>query len=314
MLNRRYLRIKVMQAVHAYLRQQPESIAEIEKFLNRSMTDARVLFLYMLQLMVKLHEVADDRLEKGTRKHLATEQELNPSMNFVDLGLLKFFRESDTLKGELKKRKLKPWEVEFKYVNNLMDEIVASGIYQNFLKENEPAQKKQVKFLKDLYIKVIAPRQEIMDYLEDQNITWMDDYPVVNSFMLKFFDKTKPQTHEDIRMPQLVKQEEDVKFAMDLFRRTVNHSTELQNRISGKTPNWDTDRIAQLDVVLIMLAQSELLYFPSIPVKVTINEYLDISRDYSSPKSANFINGILDTLLKELTEENKINKAGRGLL
>jgi N utilization substance protein B len=303
-----------MQAVHAYERQEDDNIQELEKFLNQSMTDVRILLLYMLQLLVKIHEAAEDRLEKGKKKHLATEEDLNPSRNFVNHGFLKFLATSEVLKEELKKRKLKPWSLEFKYVNNLLDEIQQSDHYKEFQALEQPSQKQEVKFISALYADNIAPRQEIIDFLEDENITWIDDYPLVNSTLLKMFNKTKPKTHQDIRIPDLFKSQDDAKFAMDLFRKTINNRTELNNRIEGKTPNWDKDRIAQLDIVLIMMAQCELLYFPSIPIKVTINEYLDISREYSSPKSANFINGILDTLLRELSDNGMINKVGRGLM
>jgi len=151
-----------------------------------------------------------------------------------------------------------------------------------------------------------------MDFLEDENITWMDDYPLVNTAMIMFLRKVKPD--KDVKLPPLVKDEDDIKFSMDLFRKTVLNQDEYLERIDGKTPNWEQDRIAQIDLILIMMGQCELLKFNSIPVKVTLNEYLEIAKDYSTPKSSFFINGILDNLVKEFDKAGTMNKIGRGLM
>lgn len=303
-----------MQAIHSNLRQKEEALAPTEKFLNKSITDTYRLFLYMISLLVKLHEVGEERLEKRSKMLLASDEDRNPSRNFVDHRHLKFFRESEKLQEELKKRKMKPWDLQFQLVNKIYEDLVQQDFYKEFLLLDSLSQKKEARFLSQLYTDVIAPRQDIMDFLEDENITWMDDYPLVNSAMLKFIERTKPQTHPELKLPELVKDESDIKFSLELLRKTVNNQSKLIERIQGKTPNWDTDRIAQLDTVLIMMAQCELLYFPSIPVKVTINEYVEISKDYSSPKSGNFINGILDTLLREFRNQDMIQKVGRGLM
>ncbi|MEM6380023.1 MAG: transcription antitermination factor NusB [Bacteroidota bacterium] len=172
--------------------------------------------------------------------------------------------------------------------------------------------KKDLTFLTQIYTDIIAPNADIMDFLEDENITWLDDYPLVNTTMIMFFRKIKPS--KDVKLPELIKDQEDIKFAIQLFRKTVLHQDDYIKGIEGKTPNWEKDRIAQLDLILIMMAQCEFLNFSSIPVKVSLNEYLEISKDYSTPKSSYFINGILDNLAKEFDKAGLINKIGRGLM
>jgi N utilization substance protein B len=311
MLTRRQLRIKVMQAVFSFQRQGPEDLKDLEKFINSSMTQSYTLFLYMTQLLVKIHEVAVDKHTKKQQR-ISKSVEHNPSRQLIDNRILLKLRESEVLKDALKQRNLSPWELDSKYVENLYFKIQESKTFVVYAMDEETSVKKDLKFLTYIYEDIIAPSDELLDYLEDINITWTDDYPLVNSTIIQFLRKVKPT--KDVVLPPLFKDQEDAKFTMSLFRKTILNIDELSSRIEGKTPNWDKDRIAQIDLVLIMMAQAEFLYFADIPVKVTLNEYLEIAKDYSTPKSDNFINGILDNLLKEFQETDQLNKIGRGLM
>lgn len=312
MLTRRQLRIKVMQALFAFQNQDESEMRDLEKFLNNSMAQTYTLYLYMLQLLVELHKLAEYRLEKQMTRHLATPEDLNPSRNFVENRILCKLAASQELKDSLEKRKLKPWDLNDKYIKNLFDRICESKAYVVYMSEPETSLKKDLSFLIQIYSDIIVPSDEIMDFLEDENLTWMDDYPLVNTAMIMFLRKVKPS--KEVRLPSLFKDESDAKFTMDLFRKSLLNQDEYQQRIEGKTPNWEKDRIAQLDLILIQMAQAEFLNFSSIPVKVTMNEYLEISKDYSTPKSSFFINGILDNLVKEFEKEGVLNKMGRGLM
>ncbi|MEO9503756.1 transcription antitermination protein NusB [Nonlabens ulvanivorans] len=312
MLTRRQLRIKVMQAIFAFQKQENAEIKEFETFLNQSMTKTYSLFLYMTQLLVEIHKLAEDKVIKGQQRHLATDSDLNPTRNFIDNKILTKLRESQVLVDALKQRDLKPWHLNVRYVENLYNQITTSKTYVIYMSEPDQSLKADLKFLTQIYTDVIAPNDEILDFLEDENITWTDDYPLVNSAMIMFLRKIKPG--KEIKLPELIKDEDDVKFTMDLFRKTLFNREEFLERIEGKTPNWEQDRIAQIDLVLIMMAQCEFLKFNSIPVKVSLNEYLEISKDYSTPKSSFFINGILDNLSKEYETEGVLNKSGRGLM
>lgn len=312
MLTRRHLRIKVMQAVFVFQRQKPDDLKELEKFLNGSMTQTFVLFLYMAQLLVKIHELALQRYKLAGERHTGSEAVKNPSRALIENKVLVELVKSPALQEALKKRKLDPWHLDSKYVELLYDKIVNSKIFIMYASEESDSIKKDQNFINEIYSEIIAPSDEILDYIEDINITWVDDYPLVNTEIIKFVRKIK--VDKEIKLPELVKDADDIKFAMDLFRRTVLNHDELWGRVEGKTPNWDSDRIAQIDSCMIMMAQCEFLYFSSIPVKASLNEYLEISKDYSSPKSRIFINGILDNLLKQFQEDDMIHKIGRGTM
>ncbi|BAO55565.1 transcription termination protein NusB [Nonlabens marinus S1-08] len=312
MLTRRHLRIKVMQAVFAFQKQRPDELKDLEKFLNTSMTQTFVLFLYMVQLLIEIHKLAEQRHKLATERFTGSDAVKNPSRALIENKVLVELSKSPAIKEALRKRKLDPWHLDSAYVERLYEKIIMSKEFVVYASQENESIKKDQSFINTIFSEIIAPSDELMDYLEDANITWTDDYPLVNTEMIKFIRKVK--VDKEIKLPELVKDPDDIKFAMDLFRRTVLNMDELWARVDGKTPNWDSERIAQIDSVLIMMAQCEFLYFPSIPVKASLNEYLEISKDYSSPKSSVFINGILDNLLKQFQQEDMINKIGRGTL
>ena len=169
-------------------------------------------------------------------------------------------------------------------------------------------------FIIDIFSEIIAPNDKLYEYFEDKKLTWIDDLPIVNTSILKLLKKLKPNVSATYFTPKLYKDIEDRDFAIDLFKKTLLNSEKFNEEIALKTTNWDTDRIASLDAVLLQMALCEFQRFPSIPVKVTINEYLEIAKEYSTPKSSIFINGILDKIVKEYTEQEKYPKTGRGLL
>lgn len=169
-------------------------------------------------------------------------------------------------------------------------------------------------FIVDVFKDIIAPNDKLYDYMEDKNLTWLDDLPTVNTTILKLLRKVKETSTEKYFTPKLYKDVEDQQFAIDLFKKTLLNNTTINKEIDQKTKNWDSDRIATVDYVLLQMAICELNNFPSIPIKVTINEYLEISKEYSTPKSSIFINGILDKLVKEYEAAGELNKVGRGLM
>ena len=170
---------------------------------------------------------------------------------------------------------------------------------------------------KDLVIKIfkeiIAPNDKLYEYLEDKRLTWLDDFPLVNTLILKMLQKISDKNIHSILIPEVYKNKEDRDYAIQLFQKVILNDDELSKEIDGKTPNWDKERIADLDMIILKMGISEFVHFESIPVKATINEYLEVSKEYSTPKSSIFINGILDKIVKDLKEAGKLNKIGRGL-
>jgi len=218
------------------------------------------------------------------------------------------------LSNEINRRKLKNWYLNEEYVKIIYRAIVESELYHRYMSSSENSYGQDKNLLVDLFREVIAPSEKIYEYLEDDTITWVDDIPLINTFILKQLKKVREDQSSSFFLPRLLKDRDDLDFANDLLAKTLVNNAQLVREIEGKTPNWDKDRIADIDAILLKMAICELLNFTSIPERVTINEYLEIAKEYSTPKSSIFINGILDKLVREYKLDGKLKKAGRGLL
>jgi len=313
MLNRRHIRVKVMQTIYALGSKEQFDLQNEDKFTVESMNQMYNLYLLMLDLMVEVHAFAKAEQEKISKKILATEEEKNPNTKFINNQVLTKLSDNGELRDEISKRKLKHWRQNDEYVAIIYNEIVASDRYGSYMEEEETTFKIDRKLIIDLYTEIIAPNDKLYDYIEDARLTWIDDLPMINMAVLRRLGKLKPASPESSLLPSLFKNEEDVHFGTELLEKTVANETFLANEITENTPNWDKERIADVDMVLIKMALCEFLKFPTIPVKVTINEYLEISKEYSTPKSSIFINGILDKLVKQYEREKRLKKEGRGL-
>ena len=209
---------------------------------------------------------------------------------------------------------MKNWYLNDEYVKIIYKDIVTSSAYANYMTKTSGSYSEDKDFLITLFKEVIAPNEKIYEYFEDDKLTWIDDIPIVNTFILKLFKKAKENHPPNFFLPRLLKDDSDMDFAQQLLTKTLLNDAKWTKEIEGKTPNWDKDRIADIDAILLKMAICELLNFSSIPEKVTINEFLEIAKEYSTPKSSIFINGILDKLVKEYKAEGKLNNMGRGLI
>ncbi len=312
MLTRRHIRVKVMQSLYAYSQSENDNLATEEKFLLKSMDEMYDLYLLLLNLFVEIREHAADYMEKAQQKHLPSEDEVDPNRRFVDNQVIALLEQNESLQNALEARKLNNWKNDDEYVAILWNEIKESEAYTNYMSSRTGSFDDDKELVIEIFKKVIAPNEKLYDYLEDKKITWVDDLPLVNTAIVKMLQKAKPE--KQTALTRLFKNAEDKEYAVELFRKTLLNDAKLSEEMEGKTPNWDKERIADLDRILIKMAICEFLKFPSIPVKVTINEYLEIAKEYSTPKSSIFINGILDKLSKEYKEGGKLNKIGRGLM
>jgi N utilization substance protein B len=304
-----------MQCIYALTLSKDDSLEKQEKFLNHSITHTYTLYLLMLSLFRELHQMAERHIRLSSNKYLASASDSYPvKEKFVNNRLLLKIAGNEQLGRELKRRKLKNWYLHEEYVKILFREITGSRVYETYMKSSDSSFEGDRKVLMDLFREVIAPNEKIYEYFEDDQLTWVDDLPLVNTFLLKRMKKVAPEHEDSYFLPSLVKDEDDLDFAKKLLVKTLLNDKELISEIEGKTPNWDKDRIADIDAILLKMAICELLNFPSIPERVTINEYLEIAKEYSTPKSSIFINGILDKLVKEYKSQGKLKKAGRGLL
>ncbi|WP_246849044.1 transcription antitermination factor NusB [Aquimarina sp. U1-2] len=303
-----------MQSLYSIQQTQSDNLDKEEKFLLYSINQMYDLFLINLQLLIEIKKHATDFLTKSQKKYLATSEEKNPNTKFIHNEVLSMLQKNRQLKAEVEKKKLNCWQLDDEYVKILWAEIKNSELYNDYMSTTLSSFKEDKDFIIDIFKEVIAPNDKLYDYIEDKNLTWIDDLPLINTAIIKMLRKSKPSHDENKLLPKLYKDIDDKKFAIDIFRKTALNGKEFTKEIDGKTPNWDQDRIAELDKAIIKMAICEFIKFPSIPIKVTINEYLEIAKEYSTPKSSIFINGILDKLSKEYQENGKLNKVGRGLM
>jgi len=313
MLTRRHIRIKVLQSVYAYNKTKINNLEKQKKFLLYSIVQMQDLYLLLLDLLVSVQMHANTHLEKGKQKHLPTETDLDPNRKFVDNAIIKKIANNKLFSKVLEQKKLTNWKDDDEYVAIIFNELKKSDLYKEYLESRDTNFEIDKTFVISFFKEIIAPNDKLYEYLEDKRLTWLDDYPLVNTAIVKMFNKIKPTTQNEALLPDLYKNDDDLEFCYELFQKVVLKAEALEEVIVKKTPNWEKDRIADLDLILIKMGIAEFLYFPTIPVKVTINEYLEIAKEYSTPKSSLFINGILDKLVKEYTNDNKLNKIGRGL-
>ena len=314
MVNRRHIRVKVMQSIYAMHQNGSDDIEKEEKFLFHSIDAIQDLYLIMLSSLIEICKKETIFLHKSSQKHLATPEERKPNEKFIKNSIFQILTQNNSLSIALENRKINNWTLNDDYILLLLDDIKQSKLYESYMQNKNNSFETDKEFIADLFMDVIVPNEKLYDYLEDNKLTWIDDIPLVNTLIIKQLKDIKLVEGGNFRVPKVYKDTEDKDFVKDLFRRTILNETELANEYVDKTPNWDSDRIAELDTIILKMAICEFLRFPSIPVKVTLNEYLELAKEYSTPKSSIFINGILDNLVKELQASNRIQKVGRGLM
>ncbi len=314
MLTRRHIRVKVMQGIYALQHSKDSNLKEQELFLQKSMANMFTLYTSLLALLLELKAMAENQLEVSSKKYIkeTTPTFKNPS-KFADNAVLKLLFEDSFLTETIESKKLKIWYLNPEYVKILYKEITTSEVYKIYMESEEISFDADRDFIVEVFKNIIAPNEKLYEFLEDDQLTWIDDLPIVNTFLLKKLKKLTDYSTESL-LPALKVDKEDLDFGLNLLRKCSLKSEELIQQYVDKTANWDKERIADLDAILLQMAICEFMNFPSIPVRVSLNEYLEIAKEYSSPKSSIFINGILDTVSNELKENGKLKKSGRGLL
>lgn len=313
MLTRRHIRVKVLQSLYAFYQTKDHDLEKHEKFLTYSISQMQDLHALMLQLMVAMRDHAKSYLEKSQKKFLATDSEKYPSKNFLDNKVIDLLAGNIDLITYLKNRKLNNWKLDDEYVTLLFNNLRSNDWYQEYLQEKEVSFQRDKEFVLKMYKEVIAPNDKLYDYLEDTRLTWIDDFPLINTSVVKMLNKISEKNSKKIFEGEVYKDLDDKEYSVQLLRKVILNDEKISLEIDGKTPNWDKERIAELDMIILKMGIAEFLFFPSIPLRVTINEYLEIAKEYSTPKSSLFINGILDNIVKEFIAEGKLNKIGRGL-
>lgn len=312
MINRRFLRIKVMQALYSYLQSGNTDLAKAEKEMFASIDKVYELYIYLIALLMDIHHSASMQLEDNKNKHRPSADDLNPNKKFVENSILAGFLTNTELKKEIANRKVS-WQNDFDLVKKLFIEIRNSEEYKAYMASGTHSVAEDKKFIESIIRNCIADNDILEFWIEEKNIHWVDDYFIAVNALIKTVETAKPDG--SITLSELYKDAEDDKqFARTLLTKCIVHNGDYEELISAKTQNWEIERIAFLDVLLMKMAITEVINVSSIPVKVSMNEYIEISKQYSTPKSKVFINGVLDKVVADLKSQNKIQKTGRGLL
>ena len=303
-----------MQSIYAMHQNGSDNMEKEEKFLFYSIDAIQDLYLIMLSSLIEICKKETIFLHLSSQKHLATPEERNPNEKFIKNQIFQILSENNSLNIALENRKINNWTLNDDYILLLLNDIKESKLYAKYMSDSTNSFEEDKEFIVDLFMDVIVPNEKLYEYLEDDKLTWVDDIPLVNTHIIKQLKAIKSGEDDNFRVPKLYKDNEDKDFVRDLFRKTILNERELSKEYDDKTPNWDSERIAEIDTIILKMAICEFLKFPSIPVKVTLNEYLEVAKEYSTPKSSIFINGILDNLVKELQASKKMVKVGRGLM
>lgn len=312
MLSRRLFRIKVIKALYWHFKSESTSVAASEKNLIASIDKTYDLYHQILWLIVDVARYADKRIELARQKKLPTAEDLNPNRRFIDNPVIKQLEESVALGDYLTKRKL-GWMNYPELIKSLYTELVESEYYRKYMSMAESSYKEDLRLVEDFYVVTVQDNALVEDAVEEQSIMWADDIDFALFLVVRTLGNFR-KNQADVPLLQQYKNDDDRVFASQLFRKTLLGYDEYVSYIDKYTQNWDVERIAFIDTLIMTTAIAELVNFPSIPEKVTLDEYIEIAKYYSTRSSGNFINGILDKVIETLREEGKIVKSGRGLI
>ncbi len=311
MISRRLLRIKIVQVLYAFCTDENSTIEKSEKELQQSIKKSYDLYHYFILLIINVIEYAAERIDYSKNKIRPTTEDLNPNIKFINNKLIAQLRNCDSLYNYARNNNLS-WQNHPEIIKNLYQKIVDSENFRKYMGIPNPDYDDDKKIILDIFYNELEGWESLYQILEEDNIYWNDDIEFVISMIIKTLQHFK-SSDINPELMDLYKNDDDKEFAKNLLRKSILNHAEYNAIIDKYTKNWEIDRIAIMDLLIMEIAIAEIFEFPSIPVKVTLNEYIDISRLYSTNKSNEFVNGILDKIISDLRKENKILKIGRGL-
>ena len=312
MLSRRLLRIKIVKALYSHFKSESDSLIVSEKNLLFSIDKTYELYHQLLWLVVDVANYAENRIELGRRKKLPTPEELNPNTRFVDNRVIAAIRDSEELTDYLQRKKL-GWVQYPELIKKLYILLTDSDFYRQYMNGSTGSFKGDAALVEKFYTRIVCECEALEEVIEEQSIFWTDDVDFATIMVLRTLSDMREGRQELPLLPQ-DKSDDDREYVRELFRHALVHFREYAEYIGRYTSNWEVERIAFMDNVIMVAAMSELIAFPSIPVKVTLDEFIEIAKYYSTPGSSTFINGVLDKVVEALTAEKRIQKTGRGLL
>jgi N utilization substance protein B len=307
MINRILIRIKVLQIVYSFYQNGNNDLKVAENELLFSLRKSYDLYHYFLLLIIEVTNLQKRTLDVKKNKYMPTYAELNPNTRLIDNRFAAQVAENAALQKYVAEQGLS-WANDEEFVKSVLDIILASDLYNEYLDNENDSYETDKEFWRCVFKKLICGNEVIEDFLEDKSIYWNDDIEIVETFTLKTIKKFEEKNGSKQELLPMFKDLEDHSFAIKLFRQTLLKGAEYRERINNHMKNWETERIANMDLIIMQVALAEIMTFPSIPINVTLNEYIDTAKYYSTPKSGNFINGILDSIVSELKKEKVLLK------
>jgi N utilization substance protein B len=313
MLSRRLLRIKALMSLYAINRREDNDLPRAETELMFSLGKTYDLYHYLMLLALEVADIASEKIEQALQKKIPTTGDLNPNRRFIDNRVITQLRNNLSFNKYITDSKLS-W-VNYPHIpRQLYNKMLVWEPYEEYMNSGEWGYQSDRKFIIKLITELFAGSDDLLNCLEEQSIYWNNDMEYVIIMIEKTLKKFKQDSGEKNPMMPLFKNKEDEDFVKLLFRKTVLNTKKYSELIDKNTTNWEVERIALMDILVMQLAITEILEFPEIPVKVTLNEYIEIAKYYCTSKSSTFVNGILDNIVKEIREQGLFNKFGRGLL
>ena len=307
MINRILIRIRVIQIVYAWYQNRNKDLRQVEKELLLGLQKSYDLYFYILLLMIEITDLYEKRVVTKKNKFLPTHEDLNPKMHLINNQFINQLRNNRTLIKNLNERPMS-WENNDSFVRGVLDSIIESDIYKEYTQIEMPTYNDDKDFWRKSFKAFIYRNVELDDILEDESIFWNDDIDIVQSFVHKTIRQFNKSEGEEQKLLPMFNDDEDKEYAVKLIRETIFNELKYREQITSHAKNWDFERIAFMDVIIMQVAMAELYGFPSIPISVTLNEYIDIAKSYSTPKSSTFINGILDAVVTDLKNDKTILK------
>ena len=307
MINRVLIRLKIVQIIYAYYKNSGKTVKATEDEVFFSLSKAYDLYNHMLLLMVGITHYAADRISFLSMKIRPTESDKNPNLKFVNNRFVTQLESNEQLAKFAEKSKLN-WVDNSDLLRRMLDTIEESDIYKEYMATETSSYEEDKELWRKLYKAFIVDNEELDSLLEEQSLYWNDDKSIVDSFVLKTIKRFEEKSGVEQQLLPEYKDVADMEFARKLFRNAVNNAEQYRELMSSSSKNWDMSRLAFMDVVIMQVALAEIMTFDDVPLSVTLNEYVEIAKHYSTVKSGSFVNGMLDTITKKLRQENKINK------
>ena len=303
--------MKVAKSLYAHLKSGSDNLKASEKNLVESIDKAYDLYFQMMSFVVEVAKYAESRIEWAKQKKLPTYEDLNPNRRFVDNAVIQLIANSDSINDVLAARRLS-WVTAPDAAKEVYGRLVEADFYKRYMSAPIVTFTDDRKFVEEFYA-WLEQDEALADIVNEMSLLWADDYGFALYLAIRTVQHLK-RSHTEVKVLPKFKSDDDLEFAKTLFIKSLVNYDNNQEIVDKYSKNWDVERVVFMDSLIISIAIVELKYFESIPVKVTLDEWIDIAKYYSSPTSSNFVNGVLDKIVADFTADGIINKSGRGLL